>query len=412
MLPVPKRFSGVSAEEWGDWRWQQRHALRTAEEVERLVELTPDERAGLAATAGRFRFGVTPYYASLMDPRHPACPVRMQAIPVAAEAAGAAGDLRDPLGEDGRRPARAVIHKYPDRLLFLAADRCATYCRHCTRRRITGGDEGAFDRASAEEGLRYVREHREVRDVVVSGGDPLSLSDERLEWLLAGLRAIPHVEIVRVATRAPATIPMRVTAALAATLRRFGPLFVVTHFNHPKECTEAAREACERLVDAGVPVENQSVLLRRVNSSARILADLNQRLLAWRVRPYYLHQGDLAEGTAHLRTPLAVGVRILEQLRGATSGLAVPHLAVDLPGGHGKVTLQPGYLLGPGDASRPPPGDGRGGEVAARVADPGAAAGHWLRSWRGVPVFYPEPPEADASCPYDDVFYGGVGAAA
>jgi lysine 2,3-aminomutase len=437
MLDVPKRFSGVPAEDWGDWRWQQRHMLRTADEVARLVDLTPDERRGLEATAARFRFGVTPYYASLMDPRHPHCPVRMQVIPVEAEASGAPGDLRDPLGEDPRRPARAVVHKYPDRVLFLAADRCATYCRHCTRRRITGGDEGAFDRASAEEGLAYVRAHPEVRDVVVSGGDPLTLADERLEWLLAGLRAIPHVEILRIATRAPVTIPMRITPGLTALLRRFAPLFVVTHFNHPKECTEAARQACEQLVDAGVPVENQSVLLRRINSSARTLADLNQRLLAWRVRPYYLHQGDLAEGTAHLRTPLAVGIRILEQLRGSTSGLAVPHLAVDLPRGHGKITLQPGYLIGPGDAAGPVPGTGvpgsgsasprppagplagapgasraTGGTAASSVAAPGTAAGHWLRSWRGEPVFYPEPPEVDSGCPYDEVFYGGVGAAA
>jgi lysine 2,3-aminomutase len=421
MVDVPKLFCGVSPEEWGDWRWQQRHMLRTLEDIVRLVELTPDERRGIEATAPRFRFGVTPYYASLMDARHPLCPVRMQVIPVAAEANGAPGDLRDPLGEDPRRPARAVVHKYPDRVLFLAADRCATYCRHCTRRRITSGDEGSFDRGSAEEGLAYVRDRPEVRDVVVSGGDPLSLSDERLEWLLSRLRAIPHVEILRVATRAPATIPMRVTPVLAALLRRFAPLFVVTHFNHPKECTAAARQACERLVDAGVPVENQSVLLRRLNSSARTIADLNQRLLAWRVRPYYLHQGDLAEGTAHLRTPLAVGIRILEQLRGSTSGLAVPHLAVDLPGGHGKVTLQPGYLIGPGEAAGPVPSAGgtgpagprrAPGDLAAVVGEPGRAAGHWLRSWRGVPVFYPEPPEADCDCPYDEVFYRGVGAAA
>jgi lysine 2,3-aminomutase len=210
---------------------------------------------------------------------------------------------------------------------------------------------------------------------------------------------------------------MRITDPVARLLRRFAPVFVITHFNHPKECTEAARLACERLVDTGVPVENQTVLLRRLNSSARTIADLNRRLLSWRVRPYYLHQGDLAEGTAHLRTPLAVGVRILERLRGHTSGLAVPHLAVDLPGGHGKVTLQPGCVLGAGEAAGPVPGPG--GEVTGApgvVAEPGRAAGHWLRSWRGEPVFYPEPPEADSSCPYDEVFYGGaatgVGAAA
>jgi len=410
MPEAQQRFPGVSPEEWNDWRWQQRNMLRTAEAVARVVELTLDERRGLEATAGTFRFGVTPYYASLMDPCRPLCPVRMQVIPVAAEAAWAQGDLRDPLGEESRRPARAVVHKYPHRLLFLAADRCATYCRHCTRRRITGGDEGAFDRASAEEGFAYVRAHPEVREVILSGGDPLTLADDRLEWLLAGLRAISHVEVIRVASRAPVTVPMRVTEPLARLLRRFAPVFLVTHFNHPKECTAAAREACERLVDAGVPVENQTVLLRRLNSSARTIADLNQRLLTWRVRPYYLHQGDLAEGTAHLRTPLAVGVHILERLRGHASGLAVPHLAVDLPGGHGKVTLQPGYLLGAGDAAGPVPKPGGVAPAPANaLAEPGRVAGHWLQSWRGEPVYYPEPPEVDSACPYDEVFYGGAG---
>jgi len=392
-------FPGVSDADWGDWRWQQRHMLRTAVDLERLVHLTPEERRGLEGAAGRFRVGATPYYASLMDPHHPACPVRMQVIPVAAEVEETPGDLRDPLGEDGRRPVRAVVHKYPDRVLFLAADHCAVYCRHCTRRRITGGEEGAFDRDSAAEGIAYVRAHREVRDVIVSGGDPLALADERIGWLLEELRAIPHVQILRLATRAPVVNPMRVTDGLAAFLRRLAPLFVVTHFNHPKECTDEARAACERLVDRGVPVENQTVLLRRVNSTSRTIADLNHRLLTWRVRPYYLHQGDLAEGTAHLRTPLAAGLEILEQLRGHTSGLAVPHLAVDLPGGAGKVTLQPGWLLGPGDPAVPP------AVATGSAAAPGRARGHWLRSWRGRPVFYPEPSEIDCTCPYDEVFY-------
>jgi lysine 2,3-aminomutase len=308
----------------------------------------------------------------------------MQAIPAAAELAQAAGDLTDPVGEETHRPARAIVHKYRDRALFLAVDRCSVYCRHCTRRRITFGDDAGFDRAAVEEGIAYVRAHPEVRDVIVSGGDPLVLSDERLEAILAGLRAIPHVELLRVATRAPVTCPMRVDDGLARLLRRFAPLFVVTHFNHPKECTPEARGACERLVDHGVPVENQTVLLRGVNSSARILVDLNQRLLTFRVRPYYLHQGDLAEGTAHLRTPLEAGVAILDAMRGRTSGLAIPHLAVDLPGGGGKVTLQPSYLLGAGDEG---------------------VRGHWLRNFRGERYFYPEPPGQDCTCAYEAVYY-------
>lgn len=374
-------FPGATDAEWRDWRWQQRSALTTAEALARIVRLSDAERRGLALAAGRSRVAVTPYYASLMDPDHPSCPVRMQAIPAPEEATLAPGDLDDPIGEEPHRPVRAIVHKYRDRALFLAVDRCAVYCRHCTRRRITFGDAPAFDRPAVEEGIAWVRAHPEVRDVIVSGGDPLVLADERLDELLSGLRAIPHVKLLRLATRAPVTCPMRITDALAAMLRRHAPLFVITHFNHPKELTADAALACGRLVDHGVPVENQSVLLRGVNSSARILTDLNQRLLEARVRPYYLHQGDLAAGTAHLRTPLDAGVEILEAMRGRTSGLAIPHLAVDLPGGGGKVTLQPSYLAGRD------------------------AAGQWLRNHRGERYLYPDPPARDCACAYERVYY-------
>ncbi len=387
-----ERFRGVEEADWRDWRWQQRHALRTADDLARVVRLSGDERCGLAETTRVFRVGVTPYYASLMDPEHPFCPIRMQAIPSGAEALSAPGDRRDPLAEDRTRPVRAIVHRYPDRALLLVSDTCAVYCRHCTRRRITGGEEGAFDRAAVEEGIAYVAAHPAVRDVIVSGGDPLVLADERLGWILHALRAVPHVELLRLATRAPVTCPMRIDEDLARLLRSVKPLFVVTHFNHPKECTADARDACERLVDHGVPVENQTVLLRRVNSTARTIGDLNRRLLSWRVRPYYLHQGDVVEGTGHLRTPLSCGVEILEALRGRTSGLAVPHLAVDLPGGGGKVTIQPEYRLGASAAPEP--------------------AGTWFRNYRGDRHFHPDPPEGDCSCPYDEVYYAGGRAAA
>jgi lysine 2,3-aminomutase len=384
-----ERFPGASEAEWRDWRWQQRSALRSAGDLARVVDLTPAEREGLARASGRSRVAVTPYYASLMDPAHASCPIRMQAIPSPAESADGPGDLADPLGEERHRPVRAIVHKYRDRALLLAVDRCAVYCRHCTRRRITLGDAPPLEAAALEEGVAYVRAHPEIRDVIVSGGDPLVLSDERLDALLGALRGIPHVQLLRVATRAPVTCPMRVTAGLAAMLRRHAPLFVVTHFNHPKECTADARSACETLVDHGVPVENQTVLLRGVNSSARLLTELNERLLGFRVRPYYLHQGDLAEGTGHLRTPLEAGIAILEAMRGRTSGLAIPHLAVDLPGGGGKVTLQPDYRLGAGEH--------------------GAARGQWLRNGRGERYFYPEPRDADCTCAYEAVYYGGEG---
>ena len=376
------RFGATEAE-WADWRWQLRHALTGAEELSRHVPLTDAERRGLALADGQARVAVTPYYASLIDPAHPSCPVRIQAIPAPEEAERSAGDLRDPLGEDVRRPVRAIVHRYPDRALLLATDRCAVYCRHCTRRRLTLAGEGALSRSDLAEAIAYLRAHRGIREVIVSGGDPLVLDDPRIDEILSALRGVPHVRILRVATRAPVVCPMRVDASLAALFRRHAPLFVLTHFNHPKECTDAARAACETLVDAGVPVENQTVLLRGVNSSARILQDLFERMLEWRVRPYYLHQGDVALGTGHLRTPLDAGIAILEALRGTTSGLAIPHLAVDLPGGGGKVTLQPGYVVGPDGAGR----------------------GTWLRNSRGERYLYPDAPGRDCTCPYEAVYY-------
>ncbi len=372
---------GASASDWHDWRWQMRHALKSADDFGPYVRLTADEEAGIRDTAGVFRLAVTPYYLSLIDPDNPFCPVRMQSIPVRNEGRIRPGELRDPLGEDPHRPVPAVVHKYPDRVLLLATDRCSVYCRHCTRRRITGGAEPEFDRVALRQAGEYLRGHPEVRDVLISGGDPLLLSTPRLVELLEMVRGAPHVEIVRIGTRMPVCCPMRVDSELAQALRRFHPLFVVTHFNHPKELTPEARRSCESLVDAGIPVENQTVLLRRLNSSARTIADLNQRLLTVRVRPYYLHQCDVAEGLEHLRTPVEKGIEILDALRGWTSGLAVPHFAVDLPGGGGKVTLQPQYLVAVGRDT-------------------------WtFRNYRGERFEYPQPEERDCACPYDEVFY-------
>ena len=372
-------FPRATDAEWRDWRWQLRNSVRSLADLEKCVPLTEDERRGCTETAGVFRLGISPYYLSLIDPANPFCPVRMQSIPVRAEAHVQIGELRDPLGEDTHRPVRAIVHKYPDRVLLLALDHCSVYCRHCTRRRITSGDEGGISREELAEAIAYLREHREVRDVLISGGDPLLLSTERLTELLAEVRALPHVEIIRIGTRIPVCLPMRVDDELARALRKFAPLFVVTHFNHAREITPEAREACERLVDAGVPVENQAVLMRRLNSSAKAIKDLMQKCLTMRVRPYYLHQMDLAEGCEHLRTPLSKGVEILNALRGWTSGLAVPHLAVDLPGGGGKVTLQPEYIV-----------ERRGRETV-------------LRNYRGERYVYPEPRETDCSVPYDEI---------
>jgi lysine 2,3-aminomutase len=367
--------------EWRDWRWQQRNAVRSLEQLEKLVPLTEDERRGCIETAGTFRLGISPYYLSLIDREQPFCPVRMQAIPTRAEAEKHQGELRDPLGEDHNRPVRAIVHKYPDRVLLLALDHCSVYCRHCTRRRITSGDEGGISRDELREAIDYLKAHPEVRDVLISGGDPLLLGTARLAELLGELRAIPHVEIIRIGTRIPVCLPMRVDEELCRVLRKAAPLYVVTHFNHAKEITPEARAACELLVDHGVPVENQAVLMRRLNSSAVAIKDLMQKCLTMRVRPYYLHQMDVAEGLEHLRTPIAKGVEILQSLRGWTSGLAVPHLAVDLPDGGGKVTLQPDYVI-----------ERRAGETV-------------FRNYRGERYAYPEPRETDCSVPYDEVHY-------
>lgn len=375
-------FPKATDAEWRDWRWQLRHSVRSPAELARLLPLTEDERRGCEETREVFRLGISPYYLSLIDPAHPYCPVRMQSIPTRAEATTHDGELRDPLGEDHHRPVRAIVHKYPDRVLLLALDHCSVYCRHCTRRRITSGDEGGISREELAEAVAYLREHGEVRDVLISGGDPLLLSTGRLVELLTSLRALEHIEIIRIGTRIPVCLPMRVDDELAAALRGFAPLFVVTHFNHAKEITPEAREACERLVDHGVPVENQAVLMRRLNSSVAAIKDLMQKCLTMRVRPYYLHQMDVAQGLEHLRTPLRAGVQILEGLRGWTTGLAVPHLAVDLPGGGGKVTLQPDYVV-----------EERERETV-------------LRNYRGEKYAYPEPREGDCTVPYDEIFYG------
>lgn len=379
--PWRELFPGVSEEEWYDWRWQARRSLRTEEELARYLDLTDEEREGIRQTASIFKLAVTPYYLTLIDPEHPWCPVRRQSIPLPAEASVSAGELEDPLGEDIHRPVTSIVHKYPDRVLLLALDRCSVYCRHCTRRRITGQPETEIDKDAVREAIAWLHEHPEVRDVLISGGDPLLLSTPRLDELLSAIRSVPHVQMIRIGTRVPVCNPMRVDDELARMLRRHAPLFVVTHFNHPKEMSEDAGQACERLIDHGVPVENQAVLMRRLNSDATVLTDLSHRLLERRVRPYYLHQMDVAKGLEHLRTPIRTGVEILEKMRGWTTGLAIPHLAVDLPGGGGKVTLAPQYAQ----------------EFGERETV--------FRNYRGEIYRYPEPEETDTSCPYNEVFY-------
>ncbi len=348
--PRAARWADVPDALWHDWRWQQRNRVRTAAELEGLIRLTDDERRAIAATEGEFRMAITPYYASLMDPNDPDCPVRAQAVPKQAEMERSAVDLDDPLGEERFMPVPGITHRYPDRVLFYVTHNCPVYCRHCTRKRKVSDPRTAAHNDQLEMGLAYIRAHPEVRDVLVSGGDPMTFSDERLDDLLAAIREIPHVEVIRLCTRNPVTLPQRFTPETIAMLRRHQPVFVHTHFNHPKECTPEAARTLRELADAGLNVANQMVLLRGVNDSAEVVKATNLWLLRQRCRPYYLFQADLAAGISHFRTPVATGLEILRALRGPNSGMAVPTYVIDAPGGGGKIPLVPEYILEEDDA--------------------------------------------------------------
>lgn len=342
-------WSGATEEEWRDWRWQLAHRVSTAAELARAVSLTPDEERALSGAGTLFRMGITPHYATLMDPDDPACPLRMQAVPRGGELAVADFETADPLAEDAASPVPGIVHRYPDRVLFLTTHECALYCRHCTRRRIVG-DQQAVSTPMLDAALDYVRRTPAVRDVLLSGGDPLAVSDRRLEYVLSRLREIPHVEIIRIGTRMPVVLPQRITPELVEVLRRYHPLWLNTHFNHPFELAPpATREAMGRLADAGIPLGNQTVLLRGVNDCPVVMKALVHELVKLRCRPYYLYNCDLSEGLGHFRTSVSTGVAIVEALRGHTSGYAVPTFVVDAPGGGGKVPLAPDYLVSRGE---------------------------------------------------------------
>lgn len=335
----------VQSSETG-WQAELRGALRSLADLEHHFELTASEREGARrAEAQGFPISVTPYYASLADRHDTTCPIRRQIVPRAEEAEEARGDLRDPLGEEAHEVAPELIQRYPDRALLLATDRCAVYCRFCTRSRLVGNGGGPRSLERLSAAFAYLRAHPEVKDLIVSGGDPLAMVTGRLTALLGKLRDIPSLETIRIATRVPVVLPSRITDELLDALRSFHPLWVMTHFNHPKELTEASRAACRRLADAGFPVMNQTVLLRGINDDPDTLKALFRGLVRERVRPYYLLQMDPVRGTSHLRTPLERGVQIMEQLQGRLSGIALPKLIVDTPGGFGKVPHGPEYVL-------------------------------------------------------------------
>lgn len=367
-------WKDVRDEDWNDWHWQVANRITSLDNLKRVISLTSSEEEGIDNCLHSLRMAITPYYASLMDPENSNCPVRKQAIPVTWELEQSRCDMEDPLHEDVDSPTPGLTHRYPDRVLLLVTDQCAMYCRHCTRRRMAGTTDTSRDRDEIDAALDYIRNTPVVRDVLISGGDAFLLSDEKIEYILKQLRGIPHVEIVRFGTRTPVVLPQRITEDLCRIIKKYHPVWVNTHFNHPKEITKESVEACERLADAGIPLGNQTVLLKGVNDCPYIIKKLMHLLVKMRIRPYYLYQCDLSMGTEHFRTSVAKGMEIIELLRGHTSGYAVPTYVVDAPGGGGKIPVNPQYLISMSDE---------------KVI---------LRNYEGVIASYTEPENRSSTC--------------
>jgi lysine 2,3-aminomutase len=368
-------WKNVSKAEWDDWNWQVRNRITTLEQLKKVINLTPEEEEGVRESLKVLRMGISPYFATLMDPDDPNCPIRKQAVPTIHELDFKKTDMEDPLYEDVDSPVPGLTHRYPDRVLFLITDMCGNYCRHCTRRRFAGHVDKARDRASIDAAIEYIGAHKEVRDVLLSGGDALLVSDKMLEDIIRRLKAIDHVEIVRIGSRAPCTLPQRITPELCAMLKKYHPIWLNTHFNHPKEITPESKMAVEMLVDAGIPVGNQSVLLKGINDCPTIMKKLVHELVKMRCRPYYYYQCDISMGLEHFRTSVAKGIEIQEALRGHTSGFAVPTFIIDGPGGGGKIPISPQYLISLSDK---------------KVV---------LRNYEGGIFSYPEPKDRVSVCP-------------
>ncbi|MBP1767420.1 MAG: lysine 2,3-aminomutase YodO family protein [Candidatus Aminicenantes bacterium] len=371
-------WKNVSAKQWNDWRWQLRNRITTVDQLKQVVEMTQDEEDMVNSSLQTLRMAITPYYASLMDPTDRNCPIRRRAIPTGKETEISKEDMVDPLHEDIESPVHGITHRYPDRILFLITDQCSMYCRHCTRRRMAGETDRPMPKKDVDLGIQYVRDTPQVRDVLISGGDPLTVSDDHLEEIIKKLRAIPHVEIIRLGIAVPVVMPQRITPGFVRMLKKHHPIYVNTHFNHPKEITPESKKACEMLADGGIPLGNQSVLLKGVNDSSIIMKKLVHDLVRIRVRPYYIYQCDLSMGINHFRTSLGKGMEIMENLRGYTSGLCVPIYVEDAPGGGGKTPIMPNYLLFKGDR---------------KVV---------MRNWEGVISAYTEPEVTEVPCPDED----------
>jgi lysine 2,3-aminomutase len=336
----------VPEADWNDWHWQLKHRITTVEQLQKfLPTLTPEEYAGAKLANHKLALAITPYFFNLIDPADENCPIRRQVVPRIEETTTAPWEMSDPCGEDSHSPVPGLVHRYPDRVLFLVTDRCAAYCRYCTRSRLVSNASGYDFHPEYDRQIAYIAAHPEIRDVLLSGGDPLLLSDEKLGNLLQRLRAIPHVEFLRIGTRIPVFLPQRITPELCSMLKKFHPLFISIHSNHPRELTTEVRDALGRLADAGIPLGNQSVLLKHVNEHIDVMKALLHKLLMCRVKPYYLYQCDLISGSAHLRASVRQGLELMEKLRGHTTGYAVPTYVIDAPGGGGKVPINPEYVL-------------------------------------------------------------------
>ncbi len=371
-------FGSVSDENWNDWKWQTSNRIQTAKDLKKYINLTKDEEETILNILGHLRMAITPYYLTLIDPSNPDCPIRQQAIPFGSELIVGKNDLFDPLAEDHDSPVPGLTHRYPDRVLFLITDMCSVYCRHCTRRRFAGTKDAELKLEQINKAIEYIREHEEVNDVLLSGGDAFMASDERIEYILKKLREIDHVQVIRFGTRTPVVMPQRVTEKLVNMLKKYHPIWVNTHFNHPNELTPESKKAIDMLADAGIPVGNQSVLLNGVNDCVHIMRKLVKGLIAIRVRPYYLYQCDLSVGIEHFRTSISKGIEIIEGLRGHISGFAVPTFVIDAPGGGGKIPVMPNYVI-----SHAP------GKIV-------------LRNFEGVITTYSEPQNYVSSCTCED----------
>ncbi|MED1784373.1 lysine 2,3-aminomutase [Brevibacillus fortis] len=360
-------WKDVTDEQWNDWMWQLTHTIKTVDDLKQVINLTPEEEEGVRISTQTIPLNITPYYAHLMDPDDPSDPVRMQSVPLSSEMVRTKYDMEDPLHEDTDSPVPGLTHRYPDRVLFLVTNQCSMYCRYCTRRRFSGQIGMGVPKKQLDACIDYIRSRPEVRDVLLSGGDGLLINDRVLEYIISSLRDIPHVEIIRIGTRAPVVFPQRITENLCNILKKYHPVWLNTHFNHPKEITPEAKLACEMLANAGVPLGNQAVILAGINDCANTMKKLVQDLVKIRVRPYYIYQCDLSEGIGHFRAPVSKGIEIIEHLRGHTSGYAVPTFVVDAPHGGGKIPVSPNYIIS---------------QASDKVV---------LRNFEGVITSYPEP---------------------